>query len=68
MWGHSSVSQVVKLAHEAKVKMLHLIHHDPDQNDDDIDGKLESAQAMLTELNSKTKCVAPQELQRFKIV
>lgn len=67
-WGHSSVSQVVKLAHEAQVKELHIIHHDPDQFDEDIDRKLESARSMLDQMNSKTKCVAPHEQQIFKVV
>ena len=66
-WGHSSVSQVVKLAHNAKVKALHIIHHDPDQSDDDIDSKLEITKKLLKELNSKTKCIAPSELQSFII-
>lgn len=67
-WGHSAVSQVVKLAHAAEVKELHMIHHDPDQTDDDIDRKLEKAQGLLMELNSKTKCYAPQEGQSFLVV
>ncbi|NQV37896.1 MAG: response regulator [Candidatus Marinimicrobia bacterium] len=66
-WGHSSVSQVVKLAHQAGVKELHIIHHDPDQNDDDIDMKLKTAQKLLAEMNSKTKCIAPRERQSFKV-
>jgi phosphoribosyl 1,2-cyclic phosphodiesterase/CheY-like chemotaxis protein len=66
-WGHSAVSQVVKLAHDAEVKELHLIHHDPDQDDDAIDAKLKTAQDLLASWKSKTKCVAPQERQRFKI-
>ena len=36
-WGHSPFSEVVKLAHDAKVKTLVLFHHDPDSNDNDID-------------------------------
>ena len=67
-WGHSAVSQVAKLAHDAQVKELHLIHHDPDQNDDAIDAKLKTAQDLLAEWNSKTRCIAPQERQSFKIV
>lgn len=66
-WGHSAISQVVKLAHEAEVKELHLIHHDPDQTDADIDAKLETAQKLLGELNSSTLCIAPRETQRFSL-
>jgi hypothetical protein len=36
-WGHSCVSQVVKLAARADVKRLHLFHHDIDQTDEVID-------------------------------
>ncbi len=66
-WGHSTVEQVVALADAARVKNLYLFHHDPDQTDDDIDLKLEKAQTMLLEMNSKTTCIAPVEKQRFLI-
>ncbi len=67
-WGHSAVSQVAKLAHDAEVKELHLIHHDPDQSDDDIDAKLETAQNLLKAWKSKTNCIAPRERQSFKVI
>ncbi len=60
-WGHSCVSQVASLAHAANVKNLFLFHHDPDQNDDDIDRKLASVDKRLRELGSDTKCRAPAE-------
>jgi phosphoribosyl 1,2-cyclic phosphodiesterase/ActR/RegA family two-component response regulator len=60
-WGHSSVSEVVRIAHDAEVKELQLFHHDPDQTDDDIDRKLDFAQNMLAKLGSKTICTAPAE-------
>lgn len=60
-WGHSCVSEVAKLAHDANVKNLYLIHHDPDQNDDAIDAKHEACCAILKELGSKTQCVTPTE-------
>ena len=66
-WGHSCVGRVVDLAHEAGVKTLHLFHHDPDQTDADIDGKLEQAQALLKERESQTQCLAPTEGQVFRI-
>ncbi len=66
-WGHSSVGQVAALAHDAGVKELQLFHHDPDQSDDDIDRKLESAQATLARLDSSVVCTAPAEgeVRRF---
>jgi phosphoribosyl 1,2-cyclic phosphodiesterase len=60
-WGHSAVGEVVRLSHDAGVKELHLFHHDPDQNDDDIDRKLEASVRLLTALGSATKCLAPAE-------
>lgn len=60
-WGHSAIGEVVRLSHDAGVKQLHLFHHDPDQTDDDIDRKLETAQRLLAALGSATKCVAPAE-------
>ncbi len=66
-WGHSCVSQVASLAHAANVKNLFLFHHDPDQNDEDIDMKLASMEKRLRELGSSTRCAAPAEgdLVRF---
>jgi phosphoribosyl 1,2-cyclic phosphodiesterase len=60
-WGHSSISQVVDVADKAKVKLLCLFHHDPEQSDDDIDLKLQSATELLTARGSATRCIAPHE-------
>ncbi len=66
-WGHSSISQVVELADRARVKNLCLFHHDPDQTDDDIDDKLEMAQAILEKKGSSTICIAPKEGESFDL-
>ena len=66
-WGHSCVGQVVDLAHRAKVETLYIFHHDPDQNDDAIDAKLQAAQDRLVSLGSDTRCEAPAETQVVKI-
>jgi len=60
-WGHSCVSEVADLAARAKVKRLHLFHHDPDQSDDDIDLKLKEARQALSRLGSDVECDAPAE-------
>jgi len=60
-WGHSCVSEVADLAVRAKVKRLHLFHHDPDQTDDDIDLKLKEAREALARLGSNVVCEAPSE-------
>ncbi len=64
-WGHSSVSRVVQLAHDAGVRRLFLFHHDPDQTDKDIDQKLKAARALLRRMKSPVKCIAPREKQVF---
>jgi CheY-like chemotaxis protein len=66
-WGHSPLSEVVGLAHRAGVDTLYLFHHDPDQDDDAIGAKLEEARALLSELGSSTRCVAPAEGQLLSI-
>jgi len=60
-WGHSCVSQVADLAARAQVKRLHLFHHDPDQNDDDIDLKLQETGDALARLGSSVECEVPAE-------
>ena len=66
-WGHSSVSQVAELAWRARVRSLYLVHHDPGQSDDAIDGKLARAQAWLAERGAATKVAAPVELAHTEI-
>jgi len=60
-WGHSCISRVVALAHRANIRVLYLAHHDPDQDDDAIDGKFESAKKYMRDLNSSTDVLAPAE-------
>ena len=60
-WGHSCVSQVADLAARAKVKRLHLFHHDPDQTDDHIDLKVREAREALDKRGANLVCEAPAE-------
>lgn len=60
-WGHSAISRVVDLADKAKVKLLCLFHHDPEQDDKDIDAKLKQARELLKKRRSVTRCIAPSE-------
>jgi ribonuclease BN (tRNA processing enzyme) len=60
-WGHSSVSQVADLAPRATVKRLCIFHHDPSQNDDEIDRKLEAVQHALLRVGLATQALAPSE-------
>jgi ribonuclease BN (tRNA processing enzyme) len=60
-WGHSSLSEVCRLAHLAEVERLWIHHHDPDQTDDDIACKLDFCTSTLEALGSKTIAVLPSE-------
>ena len=60
-WGHSCLSKVAQLAANAEVKTLCLYHHDPDQNDDDIDEKLKMVREELKKRGSSVECLAPAE-------
>jgi len=44
-----------------------LFHLDPDQDDDTIDAKFDTAKRLLSELKSETECVASAEYDTFKI-
>lgn len=60
-WGHSSLSEVCRLAHLAEVERLWIHHHDPDQTDDAIERKLGFCASALKALGSKTIAVLPSE-------
>ncbi len=60
-WGHSSLSEVCRLAHLAEVERLWIHHHDPDQSDDDIERKLEFCATTLQAYGSQTRAVLPRE-------
>ncbi len=66
-WGHSCVSRVVELAHQAEAQTLYLFHHDPDQDDDAIERKGEAAAAKLAELGSATELKVPAEGDKILI-
>ena len=36
-WGHSRFLDVIDMAHQARVKRVGIIHHDPDHDDNDLD-------------------------------
>jgi CheY-like chemotaxis protein len=60
-WGHSPVSEVARLVHHAEVKHWCLFHHDPSDDDEAIDRKLDQARTALDELGCGAKCEAPME-------
>jgi phosphoribosyl 1,2-cyclic phosphodiesterase len=42
-WGHSSMEDAVKIARDARVKRLHLFHHDPSHDDEFLEQMLQKA-------------------------
>jgi hypothetical protein len=66
-WGHSCVSQVADLAWRARVRALYLVHHDPDQNDAAIDGKLDRARELLRARGAATEVYAPTEYAEVEV-
>lgn len=66
-WGHSPLSSVIDVGDRAKVKLLCLYHHDPDQSDENIDTKLALAKDMLKSRHSTTKVIAPHEGEEIAI-
>jgi phosphoribosyl 1,2-cyclic phosphodiesterase/FixJ family two-component response regulator len=60
-WGHGSLSRVVSLALEAKVKKLILFHHDPSHDDDKIDEMLEGARLLVIDSGQPMEVEAAQE-------
>ena len=66
-WGHSAIEEVVKIVRDAEVKNFCLFHHDPDQLDDDIAGKLELARRLLADYGATTNCIAPRERETLTI-
>ncbi|MDQ2918866.1 MAG: response regulator [Verrucomicrobiota bacterium] len=60
-WGHGSLSRVVSLALDAKVKKLFLFHHDPAHDDDKIDEMLARARLLVVESGQPLEVEAARE-------
>ena len=60
-WGHSSVTDAVRLAHAARVRRLALFHHDPERTDAALDALVETARNEAKRLGSKLECVMAAE-------
>jgi phosphoribosyl 1,2-cyclic phosphodiesterase len=67
-WGHSPVDYVVKLARQARVKAIALIHHDPTRDDDALDRIVENARAGLEAAGSRPEIFAAAEGQVVTVV
>ena len=55
-WGHSSVSQAVRLAARSGARTLFLFHHDPGHSDRDIDHKLTVARQCMDDIGATFDC------------
>jgi phosphoribosyl 1,2-cyclic phosphodiesterase/ActR/RegA family two-component response regulator len=60
-WGHGALSRVVSLALEARVRKLFLFHHDPQNDDHNIDEMLEGARLLVAESGQTMEVEAARE-------
>jgi phosphoribosyl 1,2-cyclic phosphodiesterase/CheY-like chemotaxis protein len=60
-WGHGSLSSVVSLAVDAKVRKLFLFHHDPNHDDRKIDEMVEAARTLVLESGQPVEVEAARE-------
>ena len=60
-WGHSTPSQAVDLAAEARCRQLVLFHHEPEHTDDDVDEMLAQARRYAREVAPALSVVAAAE-------
>jgi ribonuclease BN (tRNA processing enzyme) len=60
-WGHSSVEQAVIFAELVQARSLLLFHHDPEHDDDRIDGLLEQARELASRARTELSVGAARE-------
>lgn len=60
-WGHSSVTEVLKLAADAKVKRLCLFHHDPHHDDETVEKKEALGKRFFKERDLDIECFCAME-------
>ena len=60
-WGHSSMTEVLKLAADAKVKTLYLYHHDLHHDDETVAAKEAFGRQYFAERKLDIECVAAAE-------
>ncbi len=60
-WGHGSLSSVVSIALEAKVRKLIMFHHDPAHDDHKLDEMVESARHLVLESGKPLEVEAARE-------
>jgi len=60
-WGHSSLTEVLKFAADAKVKRLYLYHHDPFHDDETVAAKEALGRKFFAERGLEIECLAAAE-------
>lgn len=60
-WGHSSLTEVLKLAADAKVKRIYLFHHDPHHDDETVEKKEAFGKRFFEERGLNIECFCAME-------
>ncbi len=60
-WGHSLVSEVLELAHNAEAATVALFHHEPERDDETLDRIGVTASDWLKDKNSATHVTVARE-------
>ncbi len=66
-WGHSSCEDAVRLATHAGAKRFALFSHDPMQDDDAVDRKVEQCKRLVSELGGHTEVFGAYEGQTVSL-
>ncbi len=66
-WGHSSYLDSVRLAVEAGVGKVYLIHQDPSHTDEFLDGMIRKAKAHARKLGGKLECRGGREGETVRL-
>jgi len=67
MWGHSTYTDALRLAIEARVKRFGLFHHNQDRSDDAIDALVRECQATVRKHKSPAECFAAAQSMEIKL-
>lgn len=67
-WGHSLISQTLKLAADAKVANLVLFHHDPSRTDKQLDKIKKDSKAWMKEHYPSCKVYVAQEADEYTVI
>ena len=66
-WGHSTTSDALRSALQARVRQLALYHHDPTHDDDELDRLVGECQAQIREKGATMSCFAAADLQAITL-